>query len=136
MRLDSIRLRNFRGIKDLTLGLDETLTVLVGENGVGKTSLLDASSFALHALRSFWPENAQRVHYAPHIEPSDIAIDQSEFSIHLRASYNGIELQRTVLDFDLCSRRDFSAKSISKLSNSGFSQFQTKPVHPALICLL
>ena len=40
-RLASVTIRNFRGIRDLTLELDET-TVLIGENNTGKTAVLQA----------------------------------------------------------------------------------------------
>ena len=41
-RICSIHIKDFRGISDLALDLDSSLTVLVGRNGVGKTSVLDA----------------------------------------------------------------------------------------------
>lgn len=40
-RLAHLTIRNFRGIRDLTLELDET-TVLIGENNTGKTAVLQA----------------------------------------------------------------------------------------------
>ena len=42
MKLNSIRLQNFRCFEQLTVNFDPRLTVVVAENGVGKTSLLDA----------------------------------------------------------------------------------------------
>lgn len=42
MRVGSIKLQNFRGFAACTLSLDRPLTVLVGVNGAGKTSTLDA----------------------------------------------------------------------------------------------
>ncbi|OOF24427.1 DUF2813 domain-containing protein [Salinivibrio sp. IB872] len=47
MRLDRIEIAGFRGIKRLSLQVDE-LTVLIGENAWGKSSLLDALEIALH----------------------------------------------------------------------------------------
>ena len=49
MRVTSIRIRNFRGIRDLYLELDE-VTVLIGENNSGKTSVLDALRLCLKEL--------------------------------------------------------------------------------------
>jgi putative ATP-dependent endonuclease of OLD family len=46
MFLANIRIRNFRGIQDLSLDLDE-LTVLIGSNNTGKTTILDALQFCL-----------------------------------------------------------------------------------------
>ena len=38
----ALKLRNFKGIAELDLTLDESLTLLAGVNGVGKTSVLEA----------------------------------------------------------------------------------------------
>lgn len=45
-RLTEVRIRNFRGIEDLKLDLDET-TVLIGENNSGKTAVLKAIELCL-----------------------------------------------------------------------------------------
>ena len=42
LRLKSLKLRNFKGIAELDLTLDESLTLLAGVNGVGKTSVIQA----------------------------------------------------------------------------------------------
>ena len=49
MRVTYIRIQNFRGIKDLDLELGE-VTVLIGENNSGKTSVLDALRLCLRDL--------------------------------------------------------------------------------------
>ena len=47
MRIDSIQIDNFRGIEHLDLEFDPQFTLLVGDNGSGKTSILSAISVAL-----------------------------------------------------------------------------------------
>lgn len=42
MKVKSLTLRSFRGIDDLTLDFAPNVTVLIGNNGVGKSSILDA----------------------------------------------------------------------------------------------
>jgi predicted ATP-binding protein involved in virulence len=42
MKIRSLRMQNFRGFEDETITFNEPLTVLVGVNGAGKTSVLDA----------------------------------------------------------------------------------------------
>ncbi len=49
MTISSVRIRNFRGIRDLSLDLDD-VTVLIGENNSGKTSVLDALRLCLRNL--------------------------------------------------------------------------------------
>ena len=43
----SLKLRNFKGVAELDLALDESLTLLAGVNGVGKTSVIQALVAAL-----------------------------------------------------------------------------------------
>lgn len=47
MKLKQLTLENFRGFKRLELNLDRQLTVLVGANGAGKSSVLDALAILL-----------------------------------------------------------------------------------------
>jgi len=47
MKLKRITLTNFRSFENFTINFDENLTVIVAENGVGKTSVLDAVTVAL-----------------------------------------------------------------------------------------
>jgi predicted ATP-binding protein involved in virulence len=44
--LNRLTLRNFRRFEEITLDLDPSLTLLVAENGGGKTAMLDGISFA------------------------------------------------------------------------------------------
>ena len=52
MRLTRLHIQNFRGIKDLTVTLDRDMTVLIGENNMGKTTILEALNFALAQIKS------------------------------------------------------------------------------------
>lgn len=47
MKIDSIQIANFRGIEHLDLKFDPHFTLLVGDNGSGKTSILSAVAVAL-----------------------------------------------------------------------------------------
>jgi len=49
-RIARLHVRNFRSIDDLTLDLDETVTLLVGPNGAGKSNIIDAISFIADAV--------------------------------------------------------------------------------------
>lgn len=48
--LESIKLQNFRCFNGITIDLHPKLTVLVAENGQGKTAILDATRIGLWAL--------------------------------------------------------------------------------------
>jgi predicted ATP-binding protein involved in virulence len=47
LRIDKLKLRNFRCFEELEIDLHPELTVLVAENGQGKTAILDAIAIAL-----------------------------------------------------------------------------------------
>lgn len=54
MRIERLRLNNFRCYDTLDIDFDPRLTVIVGENGKGKTAIFDALAIALEPyLRSF-----------------------------------------------------------------------------------
>lgn len=53
MKLKHVTLENFRGFKKLELTLDPQLTVLVGANGAGKSSVLDAIAILLSRITSY-----------------------------------------------------------------------------------
>lgn len=50
--LNEVFFNNFRGLSSLNLRFDEQLTVIVGNNGIGKSSVLDGISIALSWLKS------------------------------------------------------------------------------------
>jgi len=52
MRLSRISIDNFRGIEHLDLALERDVTVLIGENNSGKTSILEAMRIGLDAIKS------------------------------------------------------------------------------------
>jgi predicted ATP-binding protein involved in virulence len=50
MKLKTVHIENFRGIKELELTIHPQLTVLIGQNGDGKTTVLDAIAIGLEKL--------------------------------------------------------------------------------------
>ncbi|MGL6136833.1 MAG: AAA family ATPase, partial [Planktothrix sp.] len=47
MYIDELHLKNFRGFKELTLKFPRNLAVIIGVNGSGKSSILDAIAIFL-----------------------------------------------------------------------------------------
>ncbi|HSN98992.1 MAG TPA: AAA family ATPase [Candidatus Nanopelagicales bacterium] len=107
MRIDEIRLLNFRAFESFELQLEPKLTVLVGRNGAGKTTVLEGLAVALGAwLRGFSairedhpiPKTAARVstsmhgdvpsaatHYPVRVEAKgEVLGDQVEWARELR----------------------------------------------------
>ena len=52
MRFTSLRLSNFRGTRELEIGFEPDVTVIVGRNGAGKSSILDALAMIIGLARS------------------------------------------------------------------------------------
>lgn len=50
MLLNTLILRNFRKFEKLEIGFHENVTVLIGANGVGKTTILDAAAVSIGSL--------------------------------------------------------------------------------------
>ena len=47
LRLENIKVQNFRNHKDIVLSFSDGFNTIVGNNGAGKTSLLEAISYLL-----------------------------------------------------------------------------------------
>jgi predicted ATP-binding protein involved in virulence len=55
LKFKSVHITNYRSIQNLSLGFGSRLTLLLGENGSGKTAVLDASAVGLGAVFTHLP---------------------------------------------------------------------------------
>jgi len=79
MYLKTLRIRNFRGIKDTAVQWHKGVNVLVGENNTGKTTILDALRLCLSlgdAQRDLW---VRREDY--HVSPDGQTSSSIEFQL-------------------------------------------------------
>ena len=65
MRLTEVRIRNFKGIEEQTLKFQPGFNLLKGENGTGKTSILDAIAVGLGAFVG-WMNPANAPQFTPY----------------------------------------------------------------------
>ena len=71
MRLDELELTNFHKFERFSIDFDERMTVLVGENGSGKSSVLEAARIALDSFTYHILSRSQRC-----IELSDARVSR------------------------------------------------------------
>lgn len=95
MRLRQITVRHFRNVGFATLELAGRLHFLLGRNGQGKTSLLEAAGF-LTALRSFrTPDNKLLISHGQHCAALAFHLDhdrQRETQVNITVRHDGKEL--------------------------------------------
>jgi len=80
MKLKSIHLEHFRCFESFDLELDDQLTVLVGENGAGKTAVLEALSIFL----KWWAKPAHGGHMFAQISTADVQYGYEPEDVKLR----------------------------------------------------
>jgi predicted ATP-binding protein involved in virulence len=108
MRIKQLRLKNFRGIKNLELNFDVTQSVfvLVGVNGVGKSSILDCISalVEIHSLIASWGRTWLRK-----LLRNKYGVKSRDF----RSFLEDIEAKNIFQDRDICASEDLSCNSLS-----------------------
>lgn len=135
MHLNVIRIQNFRRLRDVTIDLNEDISIFVGANNSGKTSVSQALQLFLSSSRekftihdfsaSSWPEiesfaNAENGSELPEItidlwfsvEASDLhrVIDLLP-SLSWQGNYVGIRIALSPIDADATKSRFESAKT-------------------------
>lgn len=111
MNIEKIRLINFRCFEDITIHFDRKLTVLVAENGAGKTTILDGIAIAFGRLLTKMPK-LKGVTF----KDSDIRLDENNKTSPF--TYYSIEIinwERTLLKWSAGKRRDTSQKTKKQL---------------------
>lgn len=116
MQIDKITIDNFRAKQHLSLKLGTRLTLLVGENGSGKTTVLDAIAIGLGAILSHLPKVTGIT-----LKEHDIKQDNDHKAPYTRiklSSFNGVEWDRTL-------RRDKSRKTLDQIPTAiGLTQLK------------
>ena len=103
MKIKQLRMQSFRGISDLTLDFDTRLNVLIGDNGSGKSSILDCLSVFLHHISDkvkFLHQNGYNLNqfikpqFKDDFLDDDIATgSQKKIEIHVESTLNSLNFQ-------------------------------------------
>lgn len=86
MRFTSLYLSNFRGTRELEIAFEPDVTVIVGRNGAGKTSILDALAMIVGLARSQSKDSGQRT---------------IEFRTSAQVVAEGADVARVDMEFEL-----------------------------------
>ena len=96
MNISSMYLKNFRCFKNFYVDFNSQITVFVGGNGSGKTSILDAIAIFLGQILSIYEKNKRSV-----IANTDVSIGAKEVEIKFVNSFAGKKY-----NFGLCFQKD------------------------------
>ena len=107
MKLKTISLENFRSKSSSTLELGSRLTLLIGENGCGKTSFLDAIAIAFGEILTFLPEVKGKGFSAR----GDIRQDHGKIAPYVRVKV----VTNNDLTWDRVQRRDKSQRTAKQV---------------------
>ena len=88
LRLQSLEVESFRGLARVHVDFGKRLTVLIGTNGSGKTSVLDALALMLAPLGERLLENPP----LRRLRTEDISVGQSRARCAIRVTLNDVDL--------------------------------------------
>ena len=86
MRFRSLHMKDFRGARELEISFEPDVTVIVGRNGAGKTSILDALAICTKFVREHMKRPKTPGFYIQGF-PQDIRIDADSSLLGLRYEY-------------------------------------------------
>ena len=90
LRIDELRLTNYRCFADLAISFDPGLTVLVANNGQGKTAVLDAVATALGPFVGAFDDGKDRA-----FERDDIRLLRARTGNRMELADGGVTLEAT-----------------------------------------
>ncbi|MDR0920219.1 MAG: AAA family ATPase, partial [Oscillospiraceae bacterium] len=117
MLLKSMKLKNFRQFKDeqiinFSIDSEKNVTIIMGENGSGKTSLAQAFTWCFYGSTDFNDKNVLNKFIAQKMTPND----NEKVSVE-------VLLRHQERDYIIKSEQNFCKKSDGKVSEKGQRQF-------------
>ena len=89
MKLHSLTITNFRCFKELTVELHPQLTVIVGDNGNGKTAILDAIAIGISPYLGAFDQGKKKDIHVDDVRMTTNSLGQISFNHPTRIEING-----------------------------------------------
>lgn len=120
LSLSKLKLRNFRRFKEFEILFEPNVTVIIGENGTGKSSIIDSIAKSLSWLAAFLEKENNN---GKKITPSDINNDNAVLSSQIETFYqldplNKFELSLSKAKQEEQQRSDSQLESIRVLAKA------------------
>lgn len=121
MKLESLNAKNYRGLEELNINFHPNITVIVGRNGSGKSTILEAVATMLRPLLMHWSTEQGRPHLVnAQISKDDIRVGSEDCSLFLKyrttetpgGKSQSIELKRNKIG------KDPANKTLTELAQS------------------
>ncbi|RKZ53981.1 MAG: hypothetical protein DRR16_12765 [Candidatus Parabeggiatoa sp. nov. 3] len=117
MKISRITIENFRAIKKLDLPLDPQLTVLVGNNAAGKTTILDAIAVGLGAILTRLP-SVSGIKFRQSDIREELATELKDDQEPSQAPYTRVTLESVEgVIWDMTKKRDQSERTRQAISS-------------------
>lgn len=118
LMISDVTIKNFRGYKDFSISMHPKLNVLVGENGAGKTSILEAIACGLGPFLTAMPDAKGK-----QIRKSDVHVNSQGLS-----DYTSIAIETmSSLSWDIVTRGSTS-KALPKIGTNALSRYANQLV--------
>lgn len=109
MRVASLDLRDFRSLERIELEIGPGITTVLGENGTGKTNLLEALYFGLSGRSFRTRDRRELIRFGSEVARSELVVEAEGPTSHtLLASVSRAEGRRHLLDGDAASPETIS----------------------------
>ena len=127
MRFTRLRMKDFRGIRELDIDFEPDLTVIVGRNGAGKTSILDAlAQFAL-LLRSHLKGPRRGGMDVARPPSRDVRLGAERFALDLEFGAEGLGLQKDVVRIECDAGSDVPSYERSERLHQWSDETESQP---------
>lgn len=133
MKITRIILENFRGFKYLQMGVDPKLNVIIGNNGAGKTSILDAIALQLNHYIGKLKYGTEKYQIEIGYKNDDINFFATNSSINIDFNFNKIVLPFKLIKESLTNSFSYNGDEFNKYIEIFKTKINSETNFPILV---